>query len=85
MNAYEWDRTTMAMIACALANDSDGAGALLEPMDAHDLRHVVVRLAAMAAEALISEAGQAGTGREEVIARWQASILAHESRRDAAP
>ncbi|MBB5938487.1 hypothetical protein [Streptomyces zagrosensis] len=84
MNAYEWDRTTMAVVACALANDSDGAGALLEPLDARDLRHVVVRLAAMAAEALVAEADDAGGDREEVIARWRASILAHESRHDAA-
>lgn len=73
----------MAMIACALADDSDGACALLGPMDAHDLRHVVVRLAAMAAEALAAEADNAGASREEVIARWRASILAHEAQHDS--
>lgn len=81
MDAYEWDRLTLAIVAAALADDSDGAAALLEPVEAGDLRHVVVRLAAMAAEALLIEADGSGSGRAEVQARWRACILAHETRR----
>ncbi|WP_432094001.1 hypothetical protein [Streptomyces sp. bgisy100] len=80
MNAHEWDRLTMAVVACALANDGEGAAALLEPLDARDVSHVTVRLAAMAAEALLQEADAAGVGRAEVLGRWQARILDHEAR-----
>ncbi|MGP4003498.1 hypothetical protein [Streptomyces sp. 8N706] len=80
MKAHEWDRMTMAVVACALANDGEGAAALLEPLDARDVSHIAVRLAAMAAEALLLEADAAGVDRAELLGRWQAHILAHEAR-----
>ncbi|MGK5629059.1 hypothetical protein [Streptomyces sp. URMC 123] len=81
MPEYEWDRTAMAAIAAALADDAEGAAALLEPLDAKDLRHVVIRLAATLADTLLTEARRSGASREEVVANWQACILDHETKR----
>jgi hypothetical protein len=81
MDAFECDRTTMAMVAAALADDGEGAVALLEPLDPRDLCRVAVRLAAMAADALLAVAEEAGGGRAEALAHWQACIMDHEARR----
>nr|WP_053048649.1 hypothetical protein [Streptomyces antioxidans] len=70
----------MAIVAAALADDGEGAAALLEPLDARDVCRVAVRLAAMAAHALVAVAEEGGGGREEALAHWQACIIAHESR-----
>ncbi|MEU6115678.1 hypothetical protein ABZ840_14280 [Streptomyces sp. NPDC047117] len=79
MSEYEWDRTTMAVVACALAGDSEGAVELLRPLPQRDTCHIAVRLAAMAADALISAAEDAGGDRAEALARWQQCILQHET------
>lgn len=78
MSEYEWDRSTMAVVACALAGDSDGAVALLQPLPQRDVCRIAVRLAAMAADALISAAEDTGGSRTEALARWQQCILQHE-------
>ncbi|MEV0260752.1 hypothetical protein AB0I49_05330 [Streptomyces sp. NPDC050617] len=77
-DSFESDRTTMAVIACALADDSDGAVELLKPLDARDVSRIAVRLAAMAADALISATQENGGDRAEALARWQQCILQHE-------
>ncbi|MFD7920681.1 hypothetical protein ACFV3R_15830 [Streptomyces sp. NPDC059740] len=82
MSDFEWDRTTMAVVASALAGDSDGAVELLRPLSQRDVCHVAVRLAAMAADALIIAAEETGGDREEALARWQERILQHEVERD---
>ncbi|MET9297367.1 hypothetical protein [Streptomyces sp. NPDC003077] len=79
MPDYEWDRTTMAIVACALAGDSEGAVELLRPLPQVDVCHIAVRLAAMAADALIVAAEDAGGDREEALAHWQECILQHEA------
>ncbi len=81
MDAFECDRTTMAIVAAALAGDGEGAAALLEPLERRDVSRVAVRLAAMAADALLAVAEESGGGRAEALAHWQACIIAHESRR----
>lgn len=70
----------MASVACALAEDSEGLAELLRCSDRDHLPHVVVRLAAMAAQALLADA-ETDADRAEVLARWQACILDHEARR----
>jgi hypothetical protein len=80
VNEDEWDRLTMASIACALTDDSEGLAELLRHSDPGHLPYVVVRLAAMAAHALLMDA-ESDTDRAEVLARWQACILDHEARR----
>ncbi|WP_425587103.1 hypothetical protein [Streptomyces violaceusniger] len=80
MDAFECDRTTMAIVAAALADDGEGAAALLEPLETRDVCRVAVRLAAMAAHALVAVAEEGGGGREEALAHWQACIIAHESK-----
>ncbi|MDT3400009.1 hypothetical protein RKE29_25845 [Streptomyces sp. B1866] len=69
----------MAMVAAALADDSEGAVALLEPLTTREVCRVAVRLAAMAADALLAVAEEAGGGREEALAHWQACIIEHEA------
>lgn len=71
----------MAIVAAALADDGEGAAALLEPLEMRDACRVAVRLAAMAAHALVAVAEEGGGGREEALAHWQECIIAHESRR----
>ncbi|UNO41450.1 hypothetical protein [Streptomyces sp. MST-110588] len=83
MPEFEWDRTTMAIVACALAGDSDGAVELLRPLPQRDVCHIAVRLAAMAADALIVAAQDTGGDREEALAHWQQCILQHESEHGA--
>lgn len=83
MSEYEWDRTTMAVVASALSGDSDGAVELLRPLPQRDLCHIAVRLAAMAADGLISAAEDDGGDRREALARWQRSILRHEAEHGA--
>lgn len=65
----------MALVAAALAGDSDGAATLLLQHEADDLRHIVVRLAGMAADALLSQGELAGASPEEVAEHWRACIL----------
>ncbi|KOG85779.1 hypothetical protein [Streptomyces varsoviensis] len=81
-DSFESDRITMAVIACALADDSDGAVELLKPLDARDVSRIAVRLAAMAADALISAAEEGGGNRDEALAHWQQCILQHEADHD---
>lgn len=71
----------MAMVAAALADDGEGAAALLEPLDQRDACRVAVRLAAMAADALLAMAEEEGGDRADALARWQACIIDHEARR----
>ncbi|MEU1791087.1 hypothetical protein ABZ553_35495 [Streptomyces sparsogenes] len=71
----------MAIVAAALADDGEGAVALLEPLERRDVCRVAVRLAAMAADALLAVAEEGGGGKAEALAHWQACIIAHESRR----
>lgn len=79
MSEYEWDRTTMAVVASALSGDSDGAVELLRPLPQSDVCHIAVRLAAMAADALIVAAQDSGGDREEALSQWQQCILQHEA------
>ncbi|OKI03466.1 hypothetical protein A6A06_39000 [Streptomyces sp. CB02923] len=79
MPEFEWDRTAMAVVACALAGDSDGAVELLRPLSQRDVCQITVRLAAMAADALISAAEDTGGDRAEALAQWQQCILQHEA------
>ncbi|MFG2224110.1 hypothetical protein [Streptomyces sp. NPDC048644] len=82
MSEYEWDRTTRAVVASALAGDSDGAVELLRPLPQRDLCHIAVRLAAMTADALISAARDTGGDRADALSQWQRSILRHEAEHD---
>ncbi|GAA3190740.1 hypothetical protein GCM10017688_54960 [Streptomyces ramulosus] len=82
MSEYEWDRTTMAVVATALSGDSDGAVELLRPLPHRDVCHVAVRLAAMAADALITAAQDAGGDRAQALSQWQQCILQHEAEYD---
>ncbi|TGB09496.1 hypothetical protein E4099_13680 [Streptomyces palmae] len=74
----------MAVVATALADDGEAAAELLAPLETRDVCRVAVRLAAMAADALLAAAEAEGGGREEALARWQACILAHEAGRGEA-
>ncbi|ARF59536.1 hypothetical protein [Streptomyces gilvosporeus] len=82
MSEYEWDRTTMAVVASALSGDSDGAVELLRPLPQRDVCHIAVRLAAMAADALIVAAQDTGGDRAEALSQWQQCILQHEAEYD---
>ncbi|UTH96495.1 hypothetical protein SRIMHP_20440 [Streptomyces rimosus subsp. rimosus] len=62
-----------------LAGDSDGAVELLRPLSQRDVCQITVRLAAMAADALISAAEDTGGDRAEALAQWQQCILQHEA------
>ncbi len=83
MDGHDLDRTADAAIACALRDDAEGLGALILPLDAGELRRLVARLAARAADGLSGWAGNAGGTREDTLALWQAAMLRAERERGA--
>ncbi len=72
MSEYEWDRTTMAVVASALSGDSDGAVELLRPLPQSDVCHIAVRLSLIHTQ-------DSGGDREEALSQWQQCILQHEA------